>query len=62
MIPELKERFLETAEQDGWLDERDRKLELEKAREIARGFKLKNYPVDDISEITGLPLQEVETL
>jgi len=46
------------AEDMGLLKDRD----LEKAKEIARGFKNKNYPLGDISEITGLPLQEVEAL
>jgi len=50
------------AEDMGLLDERDRQRDFEKAREIARGLKRKNYPLGDISETTGLPLQEVEAL
>ena len=62
MIPELKERFLEMAEQDGWLDEWGKKRVNQELKEVARGFKRKNYPLTDISEITGLPLHEVEAL
>ena len=50
--------FLETADEEGWLDERD-KL---KAREIARGFKQDNIPLGVIVKNTGLSLQEVEAL
>ena len=50
------------AEDMGLLDERLDEEARRKAREIARGFKAKNYPLGDISEITGLPLQEVEAL
>ena len=38
------------------------KRDFEKAKEIARGLKRKNYPLGDISETTGIPLQEVEAL
>ena len=54
MIPELKERFLETAEQDGWLKERD----IEKAKKfISRG-----YFVEDVADIMDIPLDMLETL
>jgi len=46
------------AEEGGWLQERD----LEKAREIARGFKQDNIPLTVIVKNTGLSLQEVEAL
>ena len=58
MIPELKERFLETAEQDGWLTDRDRQRDIE----IARGLKVDNVPVQVIVKNTRLTLQEVEAL
>ena len=62
MIPELKERFLETAEEDGWLDEWGRKRDIERAREIARGLKQDNVPFSVIVKNTGFTLQEVEAL
>jgi predicted transposase/invertase (TIGR01784 family) len=34
----------------------------EKARETAGSMKRKGYPVDEIAEITGLPLSEIEQL
>ena len=50
------------AEDMGLLDERDRQRDFENAKQIARGFKNKNYSLSDISEITGLSLQEVVAL
>ena len=52
MIPELKERFLETAEQDGWLDERDRGRDIEKAKKLIQ----RGYSVEDVAEAMELPL------
>ena len=46
------------AEDMGLFKDRD----LEKTKEIARRFKNKKYPLGDISEITGLPLHEIEAL
>ena len=54
MIPELKERFLETAEEDGWLRDRD----IEKAKKM---LKL-DIPAEKIAEAMGLPLDMVRTL
>ena len=66
MMPEFKEIFLETAEEDGWLEERDRKIARETAREtareIARGLKQDNIPLNVIVKNTGLTLQEVEAI
>ena len=67
MIPELKERFLETAEQDGWLSDRDRERDRERDRqrdiESARTLKLNNVPITVILQTTKtLSLEEVEAL
>ena len=62
MIPELKERFLATAEEDGWLKDRDSRMVKERDIEIARGFKRDNMPFSVIVKNTGLTLQEVEAL
>jgi len=50
------------AEDMGLLDEWGQKRDLEKAKEIAKNLKLKRFPFADISESTGLPLQEIEAL
>lgn len=46
------------AEDMGLLKERD----IQNAKTIAKSLKLKKFPLADISESTGLPLQEVEAL
>ena len=50
------------AEDMGLLDERDKQRDLEKAKEIARNLKIKKFPLSDISESTGLSIQEIEAL
>ena len=35
---------------------------MEKAVEDAKGMLIKNYPINDICEITGLPLEKVREL
>jgi len=44
------------------LDEWGQKKIKERDIEIARGLKNKSYPLIDISEITGIPLHEIEVL
>jgi hypothetical protein len=65
MYPTLKERFLEI-EEEGWLADRDRerdkKIVNQELREVARGFKQDNIPLNVIVKNTGLTLQEVEAL
>ena len=34
----------------------------EKAREVAKAMKIKGYPIEDISELTKIPREEIETL
>ena len=58
MIPELKERFLETAEKDGWLDERDRMRDIERAREMLSDGEA----VEKVSKWMKIPLETVKTL
>ena len=53
MMPELKERFLETAEQDGWLRDRD----LEKAKKLI----MRGYSVEDVAEAMELPVEMLKT-
>ena len=62
MMPALKELFLATAEEDGWLEEWGQKREIKKAREIAKGLKQDNAPLSMIVKNTGFTLQEVEAL
>jgi len=62
MYPAFKEVFLETAEEDGWLDEWGQRRDVEKAKEIARALKLNNVPAKVIVSSTKLTLQEVEAL
>jgi len=54
MSAEAKEIIMTTAEEIGWLKERD--------MEIARAFKQDNIPIDIIVKNTNLTLQEVEAL
>ena len=58
MSQSFKELFLETAEEDGWLDEWGKK----KIKEVAKGLKVDNVPVEIIVKHTKLTLQEVEAL
>ena len=62
MIPELKERFLDTAEQDGWIDERVQRRVKERDIEIAKDLKMNNVPLSLIANTTKLTIQEVEAL
>ena len=62
VVPEFKERFLEMAEEDGWLEDRGKKRDIKRNIEIARGLKLDNIPISIIVKNTGHSLQEVETL
>jgi predicted transposase/invertase (TIGR01784 family) len=34
----------------------------EKAREMAKTMKIKGYPIEDISELTQVPKEEIEKL
>ena len=58
----LKELFLETAEEDGWLDDWGNKKIKNRDIEIARALKLNNVPAKVIANSTTLTLQEVEAL
>ena len=58
MYPALKERFIEIAEEDGWLDEKISK-ELEK---VAINFLRLGRPVEEVAEATTLPLETVKGL
>ena len=62
MVPDFKERFLESGERHGWFTDRDRKKSMEKVLEIARGLKEDNVPFNIIVKNTGMTFQEVEAL
>ena len=63
MIPELKERFLEAGEEDGWFSERDMKRDMKRDIENARTLKSNNVPVTVILQTTKtLSFEEVEAL
>ena len=62
MYPAMKELFLETAKEDGWLEEHDMETARIRDIEIARGLKADNVPVKVIIKHTRLTLQEVEAL
>jgi len=62
MSESLKELFLETAEEDGWLDDWGNRKVKNRDIEIARGLKADNVPVRVIVKNTGLTSQEVEAL
>ena len=61
MSEAVREIFLETAEENGWLDNRDwiMNRDIEKAKVIARKLLLRGLPVEDVSEDTGLPIDTV---
>jgi len=58
MSAEAKELIMGHAESLGWLEEAEQK----KAREIARGLKKDNVPIQVIERNTGLTAQEIEAL
>ena len=58
VVPEFKERFLEMAEEDGWLVDRD----IEKAKTIARNFLRFGRPIEEVAVATELPIEMVKTL
>ena len=58
MSEEAKELIMGHAENLGWLEE----LKKNEAREIARGFKKDNVPIQVIERNTGLTAQEIEAL
>ena len=58
MVPEFKERFLEIAEQDGWLTDRDRGRDIEKAKKMLRDGE----PIEKVSNWMELPLDIVRAL
>ena len=66
MSAEAREIIMTTAEEIGWLDERDKRRDAKTAKakeiEIAKNLKMKNIPINVISETTTLTLQEVEEL
>jgi hypothetical protein len=66
MYPAFKELFLETAEEDGWLDDRLNQEAAETAaktaKQIARELKSNKVPMNVIVTSTKLTLQEVEAL
>ncbi|MBC7474483.1 MAG: Rpn family recombination-promoting nuclease/putative transposase [Candidatus Sericytochromatia bacterium] len=44
------------------LEKRDKELELKRSKEIAKNFKNKGFDLRDISEATGLSIEEIEKL
>jgi hypothetical protein len=57
MSPEFKTRFLEIAEEDGWLKERD----IEKLKKVAIYFLRLGRPVEEVAEATELPLETINS-
>jgi hypothetical protein len=44
------------------LEKRDKELEFKKSKEIAKKLKNKGFDLKDISEATGLSIEEIEKL
>ena len=58
MYPDLKERFIEIAEEDGWLEERDMRTAIEMAeRMLAKGMSH-----EDVADITKLSIGKISKL
>ena len=62
MYPAMKELFLETAEEDGWLDEWGKKRDIEKLKTVAKRMLLLGRPVAEVVEVTELPPETVRGL
>ena len=66
MSEEVKRIVLEIANEDGWFAERDQEIIAVTVRETARKTAKKmlelGYPVEEISIITKLPVEEVKEL
>ena len=58
----LKEIFLQTADEKGWLDDRDRDRDKEKAKKIAQKMLLRGHPLEEIVDMTELSLETVKSL
>ena len=58
VVPEFKERFLEMAEEDGWLEDWGKKRDIEKAREMLSDGE----PAEKVSKWMKLPLETVKSL
>jgi hypothetical protein len=58
----FKEIFLKTAEEDGWLEERDKKKMMEEKLEIVKNLRDDGVPIKVIAKNTGLSFQEIEKL
>lgn len=62
MTAEFKELILESAERNGWLEERMEKNAIENAKSIAKRLLLHGHSVEDTSEFTKLPIETVLSL
>ena len=62
MYPALKERFIEIAEEDGWLEEWGEKRDIKTAIEIAKTLLTFGDPVEKVAKATRLPLETVRGL
>ena len=62
MSAEAKEILMGTTERLGWLEELKKNEAKEITREIARGFKKDNVPIQVIEKNTGLTAKEIEAL
>jgi len=62
----LKEIFLQTADENGWLADRDRDRDrdrdIENAARIAKNLLIRGYSVEEVAEATELPLDTVISL
>jgi hypothetical protein len=62
MTAELREIFMETAEENGWLEDLENSRVIEKAKRIAKKLLMEGYPIEKVAETTELPLEIVTSL
>jgi len=58
----LKEIFLQTADENGWLADRDKNNEMDKAMRIAKNLLMSGLPIEKVAEATELPLDTIVSL
>ena len=59
MSEEVRDIFLETAEENGWLNDRDTNREIEKAKKMAKKMLLDGESIEKVVRWTELPLETV---
>ena len=62
MSEAVRTLFLETADEEGWLEERYTQRDFEKAKGIAKKMLLRGRPIEEVAEDTGLPYETIRSL